>query len=140
MSPEKLLLEALLKFKAQNEQCYRELSNEINISELKVKQFHYVELIYTNRPLTFSRFAEILEITKPSVTNIVNQLIKLGIVYKKQCSRDGRRYYVELSEKGKKIVQFHNLQQQRLAKRIIETLNEEEIRVFIDLINKIVSN
>jgi DNA-binding MarR family transcriptional regulator len=140
MSPEKLLLDALLKFKAQNEQCYRELSNEINISELKVKQFHYVELIYTNRPLTFSRFAEILEITKPSVTNIVNQLIKLGIVYKKQCNRDGRRYYVELSEKGKKIVQFHNLQQQRLAKRIIEALNEEEIGIFVGLINKIVSN
>ena len=138
MKSEALLFESLKKFNAQREQCHIELSKEINISELKIKQFHYLEIINKYEYLTFSRFAEILEITKPSVTAIVNQLIKLECVYKQQCTRDGRRYYVELSEKGKKIVQFQNLELQRLANKISRILSENEIEIFVNLINKIV--
>jgi DNA-binding MarR family transcriptional regulator len=139
MNPETLLFEALKQLKAQSEQCHLELSKEINISELKIKQFHYLEIINQHEYLTFSHFAEILNITKPSVTAIVNQLIKLDCVYKQQCSHDGRRYYVELSEKGQQIVQFKNLEIQRLAKKISHILTETEIEIFVRLINKIVN-
>ena len=140
MHAEELLLEALNKFKAQKEQCHLELTKEINISELKIKQLHYLKIIYQHDHLTFGRFAEILQITKPSVTNIVNQLIKLDVVYKQQCTRDGRIFYVMLSEKGKKIVQFQDLEHRRLAEKISAILTEKEIIQFIRLINKIVKD
>ena len=140
MSSEILLLEALNKFQAQKQQCHLELSKEINISELKIKQLHYLKLINQHDRLTFSRFAEILKITKPSVTVIVNQLIKLECVHKQQCIRDGRIYYVELSKKGKKIVQFQTLEQQRLVKKIMKSLTKEEIKSFVRLLHKIVQS
>jgi DNA-binding MarR family transcriptional regulator len=138
MNIEEELLNALQRFSARHEKCHVELSQEINISELKVKQFRYIEIIHQNEYLTFSRFAELLGITKPSITNIVNQLIKLECVRKTQCSRDGRKYYVELSEKGEKIAVFQHLTLKRMVKKIVVELTETELEIFISLLNKII--
>lgn len=139
MNHENRLIAALTRFHQKNEQCHRELLKEIKISELKLKQLHYLEIIHSNEQLTFGRFAEILRITKPSVTSIVNQLIRLECVYKRQCPRDGRIRYVELSDKGRKIVRFKILERQRLARKIIEALTDDEIEQFIRLIDRIIS-
>jgi len=139
MDIENQLLEALRKFNDRHEQCHSELIKEINISELKVKQFHYLEVIKQNKYLSFSQFATLLGVTKPSVTSIVNQLIKLDCVTKRQCTKDGRRFYVELSKKGEQIVAFKELQFERLVKKIVVSLTETEIDIFIRLINKIVN-
>ena len=131
------LLEALARFNDRYERCHMELSSEIQISELKIKQFHYLEIISKNSYLTFSRFAEILGISKPSVTSIVNQLIRLECVRKSQCSQDGRRFYIELSSKGEKIASFNELKRRRLAETIMSALTERETEFFISLIKKI---
>jgi DNA-binding MarR family transcriptional regulator len=137
MNIENELFIVLQSFSTQLEKCHAELSQEINISELKVKQFHYIEIIHENEYLTFSRLAELLRITKPSVTNIVDQLIKLECVRKRQCSRDGRKYYVELSEKGEKIATFQHLTHKRMVKKIVVELTETEIEIFSSLLKKI---
>lgn len=138
MPSEERLFAALKKFKEQHDRCHLELSKEINISEVKVKQFHYLKIIHEHGHMTFSQFAETLHVTKPSVTSIVNQLIRLNVVAKRQCIQDGRIYYVELSEKGKKIVQFSDLELERLAGKILRALTESEVNGFIRLIDKVV--
>ena len=131
------ILDAIYRFGKQDDQCHRELSGEIGITEIKPKQFRYLEIISENDHLTFSKFADILQITKPSVTEIVLQLINLNCVQKQQCHMDGRCYYVELSEKGKQIVQFRQLKYQRLAEKIGRSLTDEEIDLFVNLLCKI---
>jgi DNA-binding MarR family transcriptional regulator len=139
MTVEDDLLEALERFNECHEQCHLEVADEINISELKVKQLYYLEVIRRRRSLTLSQFAQILEITKPSVTSIVNQLIKTECVSKRQCVQDGRKYYIELSEKGEKIAAFKQLKYKRLVTKIIVSLSESEVENFVDLLKKIVN-
>jgi DNA-binding MarR family transcriptional regulator len=133
------LIIALTRFNDRYESCHRELSCEIPIGELKIKQMHYIEIIGKSSSLTFSQFAEKLQVTKPSVTSIINQLIKLECVRKNQCSMDGRKYFIELTPKGQKIAQFNNLKQNRLAEKITLALSEGELGLFIELLNKIVN-
>ena len=57
------LIEALIKFNDRHERCHMELSCEIPIAELKIKQIHYLEIIGKSTGLTFSLFAEKLRIT-----------------------------------------------------------------------------
>ena len=133
------LIKALIKFNDRHERCHMELSCEIPIAELKIKQIHYLEIIGKSTGLTFSLFAEKLRITKPSVTNIINQLIKLECVRKDRCSIDGRKFYIELTPKGEKIAQFNDLKQKRLAEKILLALSDREIELFIELLHKIVN-
>lgn len=139
MNSENDLLKALERFNECHEQCHHEVSREINISELKVKQLYYLEVIGQRSSLAPSELADILGITRPSVTSIVNNLIKLNCIQKRQCTRDGRKFYVELSDKGKQIVSFKRIKYQRLVKRIIVSLTEQEINTFIKLLQKIVN-
>jgi DNA-binding MarR family transcriptional regulator len=133
------LITALIKFNDHYERCHRELSREIPVGELKIKQLRYIEIIGKSSSLTFSQFAEKLQITKPSVTSIINQLIKLECVRKNQCSMDGRKFFIELTPKGEKITLFNNLKQKRLAEKIHLVLSEREIELFIEILNKIVN-
>ena len=133
------LITALIKFNDHYERCHRELSREIPVGELKIKQLRYIEIIGKSSSLTFSRFAEKLQITKPSVTSIINQLIKLECVRKNQSSMDGRKFFIELTQKGEKIALFNNLKQNRLAEKIRRALSELELELFIELLNKIVN-
>ena len=50
----------------------------------------------------------------------------------------GRKYYVELSEKGKKIAVFQHLTLKRMVKKIVVELTETELEIFISLLNKII--
>ena len=84
-----------------------------------------------------SRFAEILNISKPSVTEIVNKLANLNCVKKVKSPDDGRMFYIELTEKGKNISQVSTLAEQRLVDIILRTLDDSEIDMFVMLIRKL---
>ncbi len=133
------LIEAVTRFNDRYERCHMELSCEIPIAGLKMKQLQYLEIIARKSCVTFGEFAQELKVTKPTVTSIVNQLIKLECVRKSQCSNDGRKYFIELSEKGQQIAMFNALKQKRLAEKILIALTEDEISLFVRLINKVVN-
>ena len=86
---------------------------------------------------TFGKFAEILKVAKPSVTEIVNKLIKLDVVEKTQCTKDKRIFYIKLTEKGRNIAQLPFLAEQRVVDIIVSVLDDDEIDTFIRIIKKL---
>ncbi|MBU2451974.1 MAG: winged helix DNA-binding protein, partial [Proteobacteria bacterium] len=76
-------------------------------------------------------------VTKPSVTEIVNKLIKLDCVEKKRCPRDKRIFYIILTDKGHNIARLQYLAEQRIVDIIFSVFDDEEIDTFIKLIKKI---
>lgn len=138
MNKKELITQALTALNDKIGGCSCELANEFGTADLQIKQFSYLQIIETTPELTFSRFAEILQITKPSVTEIVNKLIKLKCVEKVKSPVDGRIYYIELTEKGKKITQLKNLVNIRCAEDIVDVLTDDEVMTFVEIINKIV--
>lgn len=129
--------EAVRKFNSLGHECNLEISDNLGMSELQVNQLHYLKIIDRTVDITFGKFAEILKVTKPSVTEIVNKLIKLDVVEKAQCTRDKRMYYIKLTEKGRNIARLPFLAEQRVVDIIVSTLNENEIDTFIKLIKKL---
>nr|WP_320192628.1 MarR family winged helix-turn-helix transcriptional regulator [uncultured Desulfobacter sp.] len=132
-----LIYEAVRKFNSLGHECNLEISDKLGMSELQVNQLHYLKVIDRTVDMTFGKFAEILKVTKPSVTEIVNKLIKLGVVEKKQCLRDKRIFYVKLTEKGLNIVRLPFLAEQRVVDIIVSVLDDQEIDTFIKLIKKL---
>ncbi|MCG8616488.1 MAG: MarR family winged helix-turn-helix transcriptional regulator [Desulfobacterales bacterium] len=132
-----LIYEAVRKFNSLGHECNLELSDRLGMSELQLNQLHYLKEIDRTVDMTFGKFAEILKVTKPSVTEIVNKLIKLEVVEKKQCSRDKRKYYIKLTEKGRNIARLPFLAEQRVVDIMVTVLDEEEIDTFIKIIKKL---
>lgn len=132
-----LLYEAVRKFNTLGHECNLEISDKLGMSELQLNQLHYLKVIDRTVDMTFGKFAEILEVTKPSVTEIVNKLIQLDVVEKKRCTRDKRRFYIKLTEKGRDIARLSFLAEQKLVDIIVSVLDDDEIDTFIKIIKKL---
>jgi DNA-binding MarR family transcriptional regulator len=109
------IYEAVRKLNSLGQECNLEISDKLGMSELQLNQLHYLKIIDQTAGMTFSKFAEILEVTKPSVTEIVNKLIKLDVAKKTQCTRDKRIFYIKLTEKGRNITRLPFLAEQRVV-------------------------
>ncbi len=132
-----LIYEAVRKFNSLGHECNLEISDKLGMSKLQLNQLHYLKVIDRTVDITFGKLAQILKITKPSVTEIVNKLINLDCVEKKQCHMDKRIFYIKLTEKGRNIARLQYLAEQRVVDIIFTVYTDEEIDTFIKLIKKL---
>ena len=132
-----LIYEAVRKFNSLGHECNLEISDKLGMSKLQLNQLHYLKVIDRTVDITFGKLAEILKITKPSVTEIVNKLIQLDCVEKKRCHMEKRIFYIKLTEKGRNITRLQYLAEQRVVDIIFTVYDDEEIDTFIKLIKKL---
>lgn len=118
-------------------ECSCKLTNELNMSELTLRQIEYIKKIGKYEYITITGLAEILDLSKPSITQMIKKFINLDCVYKSQCLEDGRVQYIYLTERGKYIAGFEDLEIKRLVERILERLDEDETNVLINILIKI---
>lgn len=136
--PKQLLLhEALIKFNRLINECSFELSKELGILDLKMRYTNCLKIIAGSKDLTYGALAKTLGITKPSVTDLINNLIELGYVQKNQSSDDKRVFYIELTEKGLVFAGYEHLRNNKLIEVIKKSLTEKEIDSLSELISKI---
>ena len=124
----------LMKVKGE---CSCKLIDELNMSELTLRQIEYIKKIGKYESITISGLAEILNLSKPSITEMVKKFIKLDCVYKRQCAEDGRVQYIYLTERGECIARFEDLEIKRLVAKMLESLDHGEIDVLISILIKI---
>ena len=136
MDDENRLYHVLRRLGQLTERCGSYLSFELGIHGLQARQSEFLKIIDQHPMLTSSRLAEILQITKPSITEIVNKLLLEGLVLKKRCTRDGRVFYIELTELGKKASRISDLRDQKLAGNLCKNLSSSEIETLAHLIRK----
>ena len=64
----------LMKIKGE---CSCKLIDELNMSELTLRQIEYIKKIGKYDELTISKLAEVLNLSKPSITEMVKRFVKL---------------------------------------------------------------
>jgi DNA-binding MarR family transcriptional regulator len=108
-------------------------------ANLSMRQMFYLEIIaQLDRP-TFSELADKLVVTKPSVTAIVQKLIKFGYVKKVQSQEDLRVYHIVLTLKGQQFTEMHDKTHRILAERLTQNLNKQDIHQLAVLLKKVIT-
>jgi len=93
-------------------------------------------LIYTQKqsvqvtPLMISRF---FKIAKPSVTSMVNTLIKRDYLIKEPSSVDGRSYTLKTTDKGKYLVESTFKEYFKTIELLKEKMGPSAFQQFIEL-------
>jgi DNA-binding MarR family transcriptional regulator len=108
-----------------------------NISQLTLKQIEYLKKFDEHEYVTISQLAEDLNLSKPSITEMVKKFIQLDCVKKEQCSHDARVYYLFLTEKGKRIARLEQITNEDFIRRVENCLSEEDISLLIELLSKV---
>ena len=76
-------------------------------------------------------------LTNPTVTGILNRLEEKGLIVRQVDEKDRRYRYVELSDKGRKILQEVGDGMQQTEQRLFGCLNEEEAGRLFELLDKV---
>jgi len=82
------------------------------------------------RPLHISQF---FKITKPSVTTIINSLVKAGYLFKEPSKLDKRSYILKITSKGNKLLESTFKEYYKSIKLLSNNMGEKEFNEFIRL-------
>lgn len=100
----------------------------------------YLDIIYTLKKITLTKFAELAKITKPAATQIINKFINKGYVTKSVCEKDKRVCYIELTEQVKKHFNESYKKLNKMYKERLSFLTEEEMEQLSHILLKINDN
>jgi DNA-binding MarR family transcriptional regulator len=103
------------------------------------RQIVYIDTIHALGNPNLGEIAKKLELSKPSVTAIVDKLESKGYIDKFQSDEDRRSFHVHLSEKGKNLVKMHNETHNKIVDMIQKNLDDEELETLVTLLNKVVA-
>lgn len=84
-------------------------------------------------PLMISNF---FQIAKPSVTAMVNELIKKNYLDKVPSPTDGRSYTLSITDKGKTLVESTHDEYFKAIELLKEKMGAEDFEVFIKLLQR----
>ena len=114
------------------------LFSERELSQVTLRQVHYLKCIRGLGNPTLSELAHCSHITKPSVTVIVQHLLELGYVEKHQSPDDLRVYRVRLTPRGERLARVDEEAMLEFCSQARSVLTESEAEEFSFLLARLV--
>jgi len=111
-----------------------------DFTDLTQPQFHHLQVIVKMKNPTLSELARELDLTKPTVTVLVDKLVEKGYVKKVKSDKDKRSMHLHIDKKGSKIRNLREKAYNRLTDKISSGLSETETEILTTLLKKIVRN
>lgn len=107
------------------------------LSVLTKHHLNYLQAIAEMGNPTFGELAAALNVTKPSVTSIVNKLMSVDFISKTQSKDDKRIFYIRLTKKGKRVMESYNKAYSSFLSVLVNTLEPAEMETLDKLVHKL---
>jgi len=119
---------AQLMTKSLSERLVAELTHE----EITLPQLQAMRYIWLHRNATVGEVAEGLDISYPSATNMLNRLVRKGLVTRHGNPADRRFVEVQLTEKGERLTRQVEEERTARLKQVLDEMSAEERQSLID--------
>lgn len=83
-------------------------------------------------PVTPMNISQFFKITKPSVTSMVNALVKMGYLLKEQSEADKRSYVLKVTDKGNELVESTFTDYYKSIELLRDNMGEHTFNQFIE--------
>lgn len=125
------LLEALARIRKFEKQIIKDKGEDITPKEL-----NYLALIAHQKDIKQTDLLSILDVSKGTFSNMVKLLKKKGLVDQIIDSNDRRIKTIELTSKGKQMMELNNMIRKRIKKHILKKVTQQELDVFVGIVLK----
>lgn len=104
--------------------------------DISILQAHIILSINFHRPCKMSQIAKSANLTLGSVTQIIDKLESKRYVKRQRSKEDRRVVFVELTEKGYKVVTANEHHVKQVAKEVMQKFSQDEQRLFLDFFQR----
>jgi len=101
--------------------------NRDSHSEITVASYQYLAAIFDATQITVTGLSDVLGVKKSSATQMIDSLSHKGYVKKSLNDGDKRSYVIELTEKGKRLMESDDNIHKQFEERITKSLDPHEL-------------
>lgn len=114
--------------------------NEIHFDRITGRQFKYLKAIHEKGRVTSTELADMFQISKPSINELINKLHESNIVQKQRSEEDKRVTYISLTPIGEVLATTNRLEGERLIQNLQSKITEEDIQTLCRIFDKLGDN
>jgi len=118
----------------------KESPEESELFNLTITQLHYLYAIREMKNPTYTELAQKFNVQKSTVTVTINKLIQRDYVYKTQSADDLRVFYLQLSQKGQRLMEIEDQGYRQFASQITACLDDSQKEQFARLLTIITNS
>jgi len=115
----------------------RKFNLALSYSGLRLPQFKVINFLNKSGKITVSDLSRHINVTRATISVLVNDLIKAGIVESIKNRNDKRSFYISLTERGKARLLVAQKEISLVEEKISNELSTEIIDCFNNFSNKI---
>ncbi len=108
-------------------------------SGLTLPQMHTIEILGANGTMRMKELSEKMGVTTGTLTVMIDNLEKGGLVLRKPNKNDRRSIFVELTDLGMKHFSEHDGKHYQLTQDLAGALSGEELKHFISSLRKMLT-
>lgn len=108
--------------------------------KLTIYQIHILLYLKKKKEISLNKIAQFFDTSLPSATISVDKLVKEGLIKRKISTKDRRITLVGLTKKGLKTIDDLNRKGNLEVKTLLKNLSNEEKKIFVELLEKIINN
>lgn len=108
--------------------------------EVNYSQYHILKNLAGGRPQKITCLAGSLQMTPGAITGASNKLISKGYVVRKGAAGDRRIVYLEITDKGRQLLESMSDKQLNVTAKFFEGLSDEDVSHLIRIYRKISHN
>jgi len=104
--------------------------------DISILQVHIILSVHFHQPCKMSQIAKSANLTLGSVTQIIDKLEDKNYVNRLRSKEDRRVVFVELTEKGRKVVTANEQHVKQVGKEVMQKFSQDEQRLFLDFFQR----
>lgn len=110
--------------------------------DIPLDRYHYVLILVeqNQEKLTQKALAEMLQIDKSFMANMINYLTENGFVYRETNIEDRREQLIKLTDKAKKMIPSISKSIEELNSKAFYNLSDEKVKTFFEIIDTLQNN
>ncbi|MDQ0106293.1 DNA-binding MarR family transcriptional regulator [Chitinophaga terrae (ex Kim and Jung 2007)] len=121
-------------------QCYILANmNKGNYNGVTATHYNIVEFIYRKGMVTGSELARAFGVSQPAISRQVRFLVESGLLVQRQNPGDKRVFFLEVTEKGKFLVDNSENFRHHVTARAAEILSKAELQQLSALLGKVLA-
>ncbi|QGS67938.1 MarR family transcriptional regulator [Oceanobacillus sp. 143] len=107
------------------------IKKDISSHGMKSSDFAVIEAVYSKGRQTIRQISEAVLINTGSITYVIDKLENNGLVERVDCKEDRRVVYIQITDKGKKLMDEIFPKHQQVIEALFEGVTSEEKKSFL---------
>jgi DNA-binding MarR family transcriptional regulator len=113
---------------------------KMGVMNMTVSQLDTMAYLYEHKRAKMSELAKNAGVKMPTMTDMINKLIKAGTVTREHDEKDRRTVWVSITKDVEKMVAFHLKKRDDAIVGIMKVLSEEEKKQAASILKKLVNS